>query len=1201
MVDSITEVLKFQIEYDTKGAIRGLQAVDKEFMRSAKDITKAMRGMDKATMAGVEGARKGWSAWRQEVQASKHAIKMVDNEIKHLNRTYQQAQDTAKKGSTAEQTKARQEMKSTQARIKALNRVRNETEKLAKKTIKLKFVAFAGDIKKAFEGTNVFGKLLQKDIAGAFQAGGKLMGTIIEGSMRSLSAGTGPGVGKAMRKFAGRQALAGKQRKGAAGAVQFAGAKGIVGLSKMMGKFSKVAGVLAKIGPLVAGLASALVGVVKLMLDAEAAAKDFNKQILTSASTGKFLTANANNADIAFAKLDGTMKSLRDDAFSLSNLKMGISKAEHIAFTNVLTQEGVELYDLSEEFKSYQKSAGAATRTVMNFQQATMSAVAYSRAFGVSLNEIGSFQADLMSNMAMSAGEVGFEFEKMKMAAGDSGIAFNKFFGMIRGISSDLALWNVRMGDAVKLLGKIGKAMSPRTAQEFFNTAMKGLKGMGRLERLRLTLLAGPKKVAGAVQRDIKRKTSGIAGKIAGVTGGDTGALEAQIRDRKVSTSEILKGVPEAMVGELTEAIIRTRTQDSMASKGGPFATAMAARTLGPGASLEVMQDALSRFAGGAKTLMDARGSIGAEMMAENLGISEEQLDQMVIFEQVMEDFRTQEMKNNPEEAKKIQTMAYDELFDRMEPDQKKVIEEMGDTRSAAEKQGDLMTSMLDKLGIIVDFMMNQIYNAMMGIWDAILQTVGDEADRTGLEVGKSGRKDLIDLWKASGGDVEKYKKAAIESGGGVAVRSTLRGTSSKVEGLNAREAELGTAIGNAQTPEAKAKLEAELKAVQLEKQTLQDQYRNIYKAVSTDIDSTLTGVGLLGGESGVTLEGQQRIRTAGQASGIGGDQLKKLVTGISTEEGESAGIESAMSGAGLTDEQRGAFMSALFGNMSARQITGIIGDTTKMGPPGGAGAPGPAAAAATAANPSAPTAPAGSPAGSPGAAPSGQPSGAVTVPPATPLGAVAPTGSSRKSPAEDMLNGIHVQTMTASMKLEELHKDLRNRGVKLDKSQLDNDVSKVIEDSTLNAARVALLEYFLYSALAGDDPAGIIEKIRAGADPKEFGRDVMSVTQKKGEKGLMDFLGNPKKEKNAIGGTAMFVGPSGVASIARTPNNEGWAPIGPGETISPVGRGGGNNVSIGVNVSGGGGDIFGSDFQRYLKSHVTKWIQDHEHLKTVR
>lgn len=1190
-VESVTDVLKFKVEYDTKGAIRGLQAIDREFMRSAKDIGKALKSMDKATMSGVEGARRGWQAWREEVAASKQALRIVDAELKNLNRTYRQAQQTAKAGSSEEQTRARQEMKAIQSRVKGLQKVRDETEKLGKKTVRIKFVAFAKDIKRAFEGTNVFSRLLQKDIAGAFEAGGKLMGTIIEGSFRGLSGATGGGVTRAVRKFAGRQALAGKRRGGVAGGIQFAGAKAMVGISKAMGKFSKVAGVLSKIGPIVASLATALVGVVKLMLDAESAAKDFNRQILQSAATGRYLTDNFNDAVIASEELSSTMREIRDGAMALENLDMGISKEEHIAFTNILTQEGVELGQLRQQFEQYKKGAGAATQTVMSFQQATLTAVAYSRVFGVSLNEIGSFQAELMNEMGMSAGEVAVQFEQMKMAAGESGIAFNKFFAMVRGVSSDMALWNVRMEDAVKLLGKLGKVMSPRTAQQFLNTAMQGLKGMGRLERLRLTLLAGPGKVQQTVKRDIERKTKNMAKIIAEKSGvGEAGVagIEAAIRDKKVSTSEILKNVPEDMRGELTEAIIRTRTQESISKKGGAFATAIAARTVGPGASLQIMQDALSRFAGGAKTLMEARGSIGAEMMAENLGISEEQLDQMVLFEQVMEDFRRQQLDKttDPAEQERIQKMAYDELFDLMEPDQKKIIEDMGDTRTAAEKQGQMMQDLLTKLQVLIDFVMNQIYNVMLDIYEAVA-TINPLSDKNEAAIRKkiyqSKDMDLINAMKA-GGDMAGLGGAL--GGGAMGTRLT-----SMLDERSRIKAEIAKRTEGMSDEERKKFYASD---------PLAARQKELDRATSALMPADASTVERMAEAAGIDPEKRKKLAVALEGEP---ETTTKMVGGhavVSRTPGAKPSVGSALSMAGFSEEEIQRMLEKRFwaggsdvgeAALAVSRVTSPLGQTEEAVAPAGKGevpAGGPKSPAPVAPNTTERRARAAAAGG-----------GAATVPPASPITPVAPTGSSRKSPAEDMLNGIHIQAMAAVVKLAEIHKEIK-RGVKLDKSQLDNDVRKVVEEANLNAARVALLEYFLYSALASDDPAGIIERLRSGADPKTFGKEMMDVVSRKGEEGLMSFLGNPKKaDKNAIGGTAMFVGPTGVAHMARTPTGEGWAPIGPGERITPAGRGG-SNVNVNVAVSGGGPDIYGPDFQRYLRDHVTKWIQDHEYRRTT-
>jgi len=65
--------------------------------------------------------------------------------------------------------------------------------------------------------------------------------------------------------------------------------------------------------------------VVKVLIDAEAQAKGFQKELLATASTAEFLGDAAGSSALAFDDLQKTVKGVRDAAFSLDNIKWGIT------------------------------------------------------------------------------------------------------------------------------------------------------------------------------------------------------------------------------------------------------------------------------------------------------------------------------------------------------------------------------------------------------------------------------------------------------------------------------------------------------------------------------------------------------------------------------------------------------------------------------------------------------------------------------------------------------------------------------------------------------------------------------------------------------------------------------------------------------------------------------------------------------------
>ena len=139
----------------------------------------------------------------------------------------------------------------------------------------------------------------------------------------------------------------------------------------------------------------------------------------------------------------------------------------------------------------------------------TSVAIGYSRLFGVSLEEMGQLQGELMSELSMSATSMTLAFSQMTDAAVESGIGVNKFFNIIRGVSQDLSLYGMRLKDVTKTLALMGKTMSPRNAQKFMQTLTQGFKGKSMQDRLKTALIGGAG-IKKAAEGDVAEKMSDL-------------------------------------------------------------------------------------------------------------------------------------------------------------------------------------------------------------------------------------------------------------------------------------------------------------------------------------------------------------------------------------------------------------------------------------------------------------------------------------------------------------------------------------------------------------------------------------------------------------------------------------------------------------------------------------------------------------------
>jgi hypothetical protein len=142
------------------------------------------------------------------------------------------------------------------------------------------------------------------------------------------------------------------------------------------------------------------------------------------------------------------------------------------------------------------------------------------------------------------------------------------------------------------------------------------------------------------------------------------------------------------------------------------------------------------------------------------------------------------------------------------------------------------------------------------------------------------------------------------------------------------------------------------------------------------------------------------------------------------------------------------------------------------------------------------------------------------------------------------------------------IEETLKIKGIKINKSFLDNQIGKVIEDSTLKSLRTALLEQALFM-IATTDP----EKLKGWtADMGASAADVFKATVKR--VGEIAPTGFESLAKTATGGLVTGV-PGGVASIMRPAPGEGLASVGVGETIVPRGGGGGQRVEVSIRLDG--------------------------------
>jgi hypothetical protein len=729
------DVLSFDVLVNIRDSLKAMEKFSRSMKKSMKEIATSGQKMGKQNEKASREGKKATDEWGESVEKLNEAYEYHDkllkdrgDSIRELRALYAKSDKEARKNMAGQiefleknyklQLRAAKVAKTT--RMKGGLGARMFTPGLKKA---ISDIRGPGGMKQALEDAGEKLKeplesFLRKDANGLVEKAARGFTGMVARGFHGGRLFSRVGA-RSLNRRGDRAIMAGKAAGGVKGSFKQAGGEGMKAMGDLLGGLGKLIRPLATLGPI---LQASLVGLVKLFLDLDAEVREFNKGIMDSASNLEFLGKAGGSVEAAVMDMKDALRGARDAATDASfNNALGISKDTHTAILNTLTQEGVAFGKLSADAGKTAEGMKALTQDIVKM------GVAYSRGLGVPLQEITSLQAEMMVEMGKSVDETRQSFAMMSTAAEGSGIAGNKFFNVIRSLSTDLGLFNLRLEDSVAVLSKIGKVMSPRNAQKFMQEATQGMKGMGRQEKLRMSLLAGSGKTKEIVQKDIARKSSALMAKISEKTG------ESQVDLLKRFQAKGYAGIKSSIdqfgkeSGTLAQSAIEVENQRTQANKG-EYGTAMATADLGVGGSLELMRSALTVFSKGQyKSISDALGDMSLEQVAETLGKSDEQVKQAAMMEKAI-DAQRDELKKMPgANADAIDKMGWDDVIATMTEGMKSALGADGDIRSMEQKmydlsaeQGQQTQSYQEKIANFIDWVMNALYNVLIDIYDAI-------------------------------------------------------------------------------------------------------------------------------------------------------------------------------------------------------------------------------------------------------------------------------------------------------------------------------------------------------------------------------------------------------------------------------------------------------------------------------------------------
>jgi hypothetical protein len=889
------------------------------------------------------------------------------------------------------------------------------------------------------------------------------------------------------------------------------------------------------------------------------------------------------------------MADMYEQATSLDNLRWGISKETHSAVIAALGAEGVSLKKTADYFKDIKDGAVEATGYVKDWGSMVQMSVGFSRAFGVSLGEITQFQGEMMTEMGQNFTQVEESFQMVADGAQDAGLEAGKFFAQIRAMSSDIGLFNLRMEDATKILGKLDKVMSPRKAQEFFQQIGGFMKGMDVMDRAKLTVQLGTKETKGVAGADLDSRLEGLSHDLSakGIKIDKT-TLKKITKDQK-SLTQWMADNDDKLDSATRDQLITAMQQQGKLDRGGLFDVADSLKNLSPmgtkkmldAMAMKFFKKPMSQLSGLQRLEFKARTNVDSDMIdnMQKFDTSLELAKSSLVKKLGSGDALTKDevallgklgvdtSKSRQDQADFVANqVSAESIFDNMDKSQQDLLTGGAKTLSAAEKQGAITQSISDKLGVIMDYLMGTLSKLFEGIWDDLSSIVhvvsfgraGSSQDQRDLvkiqaQAARDNAKGLADL-AASAPSIEDYKKAVFE-GVGKETGKQMIALGGQIDANNAQLTDLQQKLSAAQSDEEKKALQDQLAAASKTRDALGIQLVAIEQAITAQAKGPDKDNGAM------ILSLVNSIITSG---------VKVDSVALRRDMGQGMGFGAAMEKQGVSAKDQLKVMEQMRHDLSGQQLTKVIGDLGKiMGappPPAGPNESAPAGAPAAAATPSPPPPP---------------PAPAAPASPAQ--AAAAPAGDKATSPADlqDSTDQQVQQGKDTQNAIDEMRLKLKQQsgGVVLNGSYLKNQYGGQIEDSVYNAASRALFEYWMYQGTNKNDA---LKALKAGANVRNIG--ALNLQKMVGGAAAGASMGQVATDAEAKkAGTAHADG--GV--VARPAPGELFASVKPGETIVPAGGGGGTTKVV--------IELKGDMLKQIMRATAHDAINDHTRAKKLR
>jgi hypothetical protein len=399
--------------------------------------------------------------------------------------------------------------------------------------------------------------------------------------------------------------------------------------------------------------ATAVAAVFALFIAWAKAADDYqaklNKTLLSGAGVADVLGASYTSGAQNLLSLTDTMGAARRAAVDTA-----------VAFRMTTDETAQVLQDLNSAgitYKTIVNGARTAAEAQYKFAEAINRTITYSSMLGVSVSELAAYQNTLMKDVNLSLDRTFDVFGAISKASAASGMATKTFFTAISQATSGMALYNVRIDQAIGLVSAFSKSVGETDAGKVLGE-LTGKKGVD--ERLRMAATAvesvGLKDVqalfsasanaaADEFQRSFGRDkgTSDAIKKVfadAGVGSLGEGLMSGNAEDRRKATAaladlpdalrEQIKAGMENIQGGAASRAFGATALVAKGSKGDLDTIAGAMNQLDMASKLALMDQQLKIMEGQGVTAESATGKATAQKFLEALGLNEELLEPLL-------------------------------------------------------------------------------------------------------------------------------------------------------------------------------------------------------------------------------------------------------------------------------------------------------------------------------------------------------------------------------------------------------------------------------------------------------------------------------------------------------------------------------------------------------------------------------------------